>query len=190
MRLISDPLRRALRTFLQSWTGTFLGLWAMSGVGAEGNLADLSDLSTIGRLALAAGIGALPAIVALAQNWAEDVGAIPAVLKAPASEGADPVPDPGNSVTNGLLTYEDVREIGQLDRRPDQGEPVGDDYAGDPQYLDVGVFPPRSKLVSMQKAKLMVLAEAIGATVTTKMTRAQMADAIEEARYGVERRGV
>lgn len=76
-----EVFRRAARTFLQSWSGIFLGLWAISGVGAEGNLAGLADLSTVARIGFAAGIGSIPALVALLQNAGEETGVIPPVLK-------------------------------------------------------------------------------------------------------------
>lgn len=90
---MNDPLRRAIRTFLQSWSGTFLGLWALSGIGADGDLAGLADIPTIGRIGLAAAIGSVPALVALVQNLLEDHTTMPAILKAPPSPGVNPIPD-------------------------------------------------------------------------------------------------
>ena len=77
---MTDAQKRALRTFLQSWIGTFLGLWAMSGISAE-TFQGISDLTAIGKLAIAAAVGTLPAILSYVQNALEDTGTIPTVLK-------------------------------------------------------------------------------------------------------------
>jgi hypothetical protein len=52
---------------------------------------DWSALKKVGISAAAAGIIALLAFV---QNWLEDTTQFPAVLKAKASDGENPVPDP------------------------------------------------------------------------------------------------
>lgn len=48
-----------------------IGLWALSGISAE-TFSGISDLQSIGKMALAAGIGAVPALLALLQNSVEN----------------------------------------------------------------------------------------------------------------------
>lgn len=95
---LPDSVRRAVRTYLDALLGTFLGLWAAAGIGAT-QLPGVADLAVIGKLALAAAIASVPALVSFVKNELEDRGAIPALLKAPSSDGADPVPDDGDVVT-------------------------------------------------------------------------------------------
>lgn len=81
---MSDPIRRALRTLFQFIAG--------------GGLAALAN-----ELVLSVDDGRLQAAVAAffvllvsyAQNELEDRTNFPALLKAPASEGENPTPDPG-----------------------------------------------------------------------------------------------
>lgn len=86
-----DSIRRALRTFFQA----FVGVLALE-VGAllihPELLYDVAWLQRVGIAATAAG---LVALVSFAHNALEDAGAVPALGKAPASAGANPVPDPG-----------------------------------------------------------------------------------------------
>ena len=51
------------------------------------------DVNFLGNVAIAATISGIIALISWAQNALEDKTAIPAVLKAPASEGQNPVPD-------------------------------------------------------------------------------------------------
>lgn len=88
-----DFLRRALRTFLQTWTGLFLGLWAASGLAGDDAALDASDLSTVYRLGISAALASIPALVSFVQNALEDHTRVPAILKAPPSSGENPVPD-------------------------------------------------------------------------------------------------
>ena len=95
---MNDALRRGVRTFLQAFVG-FLVLFAIPA------LQDLIRAVSSGEdyqfnfgfwqaIVVAAVASGLVALITWAQNELEDKGAIPALLKAPASSGADPVPDP------------------------------------------------------------------------------------------------
>jgi len=87
---MSDALRRGIRTFVQAFTGTILfQLAAVMLDISQGNW--VPDLDFLKRLALSAMISGVVSIVSFLQNWAEDSGAVPSVLKATASPGADPV---------------------------------------------------------------------------------------------------
>lgn len=97
MEQLPDFVRRGIRTFLQAFCGTLLTLLLAQGVPslvASGKVPDLSLLLTLAEAAALAGVIAL---LALLQNWAEDNPKVPlpALLKSPASAGADPVPDTG-----------------------------------------------------------------------------------------------
>jgi hypothetical protein len=92
---LPDAVRRGLRTFVQAFTGTLLLLLVGQGIPslvASGKVPDLSLLLTLAEAAALAGVIAL---LAWAQNWAEDNPNVPlpALLKSPASAGTDPVPD-------------------------------------------------------------------------------------------------
>lgn len=89
---MNDALRRAIRTFVQAFLGSIISSGVLSSVATDG-VVDLSGIQKVGAAAFAAG---LIALVSWAQNALEDGGAIPALLKAPASSGADPVPEPEN----------------------------------------------------------------------------------------------
>lgn len=83
---MSDAVRRAIRTFVQA----FFGVLATSGIfsaAGETGVVDWSGLKRVGISAAAAGVVAL---FSYAQNALEDAGTIPAALKAPASDGANP----------------------------------------------------------------------------------------------------
>lgn len=82
MNRFRDSLRRAFRGLLQLIAG--------------GGLATLFEEATGGwdGSAKAAAVVGFTFLVTWAQNELEDIGAIPAVLKAPASDGADPIPEP------------------------------------------------------------------------------------------------
>lgn len=80
---MTDPIRRAIRTLLQFIAGGGLGTFVTEVV------ADITD-ARLQALVLAASV----MLVSWAQNELEDRGAIPGVLKAPPSAGANPVPDP------------------------------------------------------------------------------------------------
>lgn len=81
MSRFRDSLRRAFRGLLQLIAG--------------GGLAALFEEATGGwdGTAKAAAVVGFTFLVTWAQNELEDMGAIPALLKAPASDGEHPVPD-------------------------------------------------------------------------------------------------
>lgn len=78
---MSDATRRALRTLFQFVVAG--GLTALVNTAADG-----LDSSW---LALVQAVNQL--LVTFAQNWLEDNTGVPAILKAPASGGENPVPD-------------------------------------------------------------------------------------------------
>lgn len=94
-----DALRRAIRTFAQGFIGV-LALIAIPALNAlvrdigSGNTVSI-DVDFWSGAAIAAVAGGLIALVSWLQNALEDSGVIPAPLKAPASGGERPVPDPG-----------------------------------------------------------------------------------------------
>lgn len=49
------------------------------------------DIEWIKRLAVSAAVAGVISLVSFLQNWSEDKGIVPSVLKATASSGADPV---------------------------------------------------------------------------------------------------
>lgn len=76
---MSDAIRRAIRTFFQ----TFLGVIITSGIfsaAAENGVVDWSGLKKVGLSAAAAAVVALLTYI---QNALEDSGTIPALLKDP-----------------------------------------------------------------------------------------------------------
>lgn len=79
----SDPLRRSLRSLLQ--VGLLQGLLQLYNAFAAVPL-------TADQNAAIMVVGT--PILAFAQNLLEDSGYIPSLLKAPASSGADPIPNP------------------------------------------------------------------------------------------------
>jgi hypothetical protein len=84
-----DALRRALRTFVQSFTGVILAQVGAIAIDAQQGKYVL-DIDWIKRILVSALVAGVIALLTFAQNWAEDAGAIPAVGKAVASSGADP----------------------------------------------------------------------------------------------------
>jgi hypothetical protein len=87
---MSDAFRRALRTFIQAFLGSLLASGILSGIAADG-VVDLAIFEKAGVSALAAGV---IAVLTWAQNALEDAAYIPSLLKAPASDGANPIPEP------------------------------------------------------------------------------------------------
>lgn len=83
-----DPVRRAIRTYIQAFLGSILTSGVMSSVSTDG-VVDWSVLRKAGVAAAAAGIVAL---ITFIQNVLEDTTSFPAVLKAPPSAGENPVP--------------------------------------------------------------------------------------------------
>lgn len=97
---MSDAIRRALRTFLQAFVGT-LGVmlvpWGYDLIKAageaDGRLVAI-DVNFLGNVAIAATVAGIIALISWAQNALEDHSKVPAILKAPASEGQNPAPAP------------------------------------------------------------------------------------------------
>jgi hypothetical protein len=83
-----DYFRRALRTFIQSWVGVFIASGVLSAASETG----VVDWSSARKAALSAGAAGIVAVLTLVQNLLEDTTRFPAVGKAPASEGENPVP--------------------------------------------------------------------------------------------------
>lgn len=81
---MSDALRRGIRSAL--W-----GVLAMAG--AVPTLAAAFNLPASQVAKVTAVFTAMAAVLTAVMNAAEDHGTIPAVLKAPASSGENPVPD-------------------------------------------------------------------------------------------------
>lgn len=79
---MNDPIRRALRTLLQFIAGG--GLTAL----ITEVVAEIDDARLVAVIMAASLL-----VVTYAQNELEDMGAIPALLKAPASHGQNPIPD-------------------------------------------------------------------------------------------------
>jgi hypothetical protein len=99
---MTDALRRALRTFIQSFVGTFVLIGFPLLQGAYDALAGgediVFDINAWKRVGIACVISAVIALVSFIQNWLEDNTNTPAVLKAPASEGQNPAPADGGVV--------------------------------------------------------------------------------------------
>lgn len=102
---MSDALRRAIRTFLQAFIGTFILVavpWATNIVTAivkaEPYELNFDVLQSAGIAAVFAGAIAL---VSWIQNALEDTTGTPAILKAPPSTGQNPVPDNGGGAARG-----------------------------------------------------------------------------------------
>ena len=95
---LSDPLRRGLRTFFQAFVAT-LALLAIPALTDMVRAVSSSepyelDFRFWQGVIVAACASGLIALISWFQNFLEDKGAMPAVLKAPASSGANPTPDP------------------------------------------------------------------------------------------------
>lgn len=103
-----DPIRRALRTFVQAFLGSLLTSGVLSAAATDG----VVDWSALKKAGIAAAAAAVIALFTLAQNLLEDTTRFPAVLKAVASSGENPVPAPGRARDeNGRF----VAQRGQVD---------------------------------------------------------------------------
>jgi len=87
---LPDSVRRAIRTFIQSFLGTLLTGW----IGLNVAAGDLPPVSVAKRLLIAATVAGVIALLTYVQNALEDHTGLPALLKAPASSGVNPEPDP------------------------------------------------------------------------------------------------
>lgn len=84
--MLTDSTRRSIRTAFDV-IPAFLAALAI--------LVPVLDLPAETVAKVGAVVGAITLALAKIRNSLEDSGVIPAVLKAPASDGADPVPDAG-----------------------------------------------------------------------------------------------
>lgn len=82
---LSPAQQRAIRTALQSGIGLFV-LMAVPFLNevlewASGNVVEFPDIAILGRAAVAFVAGAFIALLSQIQNWAEDTGRVPSLLK-------------------------------------------------------------------------------------------------------------
>ena len=102
---MSDALRRAIRTFAQAFIGTFILVavpWATNIVTAIVNAKPYElNFDVLQSAGIAGTFAAFIALVSWVQNQLEDHSTVPAVLKAPASDGTNPVPDDGGNAIGG-----------------------------------------------------------------------------------------
>ena len=100
---MTDSVRRAIRTFVQSFVGTFIliGVPLLQSVydALAGGDDVAFDVNVWKRVLIACAISAVIALVSWVQNALEDNTLMPAVLKSPPSRGQNPVPEDGGSVT-------------------------------------------------------------------------------------------
>jgi hypothetical protein len=87
---MSDALRRAVRSFVQSFVGVLIASGVLSAASENG----VVDWSAAKKAAMSAVAAGFVAVLTYVQNALEDNTSMPAVLKAPASEGENPVPGP------------------------------------------------------------------------------------------------
>jgi hypothetical protein len=83
-----DALRRAVRSFVQSFVGVLIASGVLSAASENG----VVDWSAAKKAAMSAVAAGFVAVLTYVQNALEDNTSMPAVLKAPASEGENPVP--------------------------------------------------------------------------------------------------
>lgn len=76
---MSDAIRRAIRTFFQ----TFVGVLITSGIFSATAEAGVVDWSALKKVAISAAAAAAVAVVTYIQNSLEDAGVVPAPLKEP-----------------------------------------------------------------------------------------------------------
>ncbi len=89
---MNDSTRRALRTILDLVPGVLAALLVLVPVLGL-------DPEAVAKVGVT--VGAITVALAKIRNACEDAGLIPALLKAPASDGADPIPpdDPPATIT-------------------------------------------------------------------------------------------
>ena len=85
---LPDSLRRGIRTFFQAALGVVILQGVALVADANDGSIDANLWRRVGVTALASG---LIALVSWFQNYLEDAGTVPSVLKATASSGANPV---------------------------------------------------------------------------------------------------
>lgn len=86
---LSDSTRRSIRSLFDLIPAV---------LGAMLILVPVLDLSAATTAKIGATVAAISLALTKIRNGLEDAGLIPALLKAPASNGADPVPDPTTSL--------------------------------------------------------------------------------------------
>jgi hypothetical protein len=91
MRL-SDAIRRGIRTFVQAFIGVILAQSGAILLAAQKGEYVL-DIEWWKRIAVSGAAAGVIALFSYIQNALEDRGTVPALLKAPPSPGANPVPD-------------------------------------------------------------------------------------------------
>jgi len=87
---LPDSVRRAIRTFVQGFTGVLVLQAAAIAVDVGKGTWD-PDIHWLQRVALSALAAGVISLLTFIHNWAEDAGMVPSILKATASSGADPV---------------------------------------------------------------------------------------------------
>lgn len=92
---MSDALRRALRTFLWAFLGSIITNGVLSTIQTEG----IVDWSVLRKAAVSAAAAGVIALLTWIVNALEDNGVVPALLKAPPSPGANPVPNDAGAVS-------------------------------------------------------------------------------------------
>lgn len=107
---MSDALRRAVRTALQA----FLGNLVASGVLSAAQESGVVDWSAAKKAVMAAAASGVIGMVSFVMNVLEDNTPTPALLKAPPSSAANPVPDP-SPYDPGAALAELVRRIDALE---------------------------------------------------------------------------
>lgn len=85
-----DSLRRAIRTFVQAFTGVIIAQSGAILLDAQKG-AYVLDIEWLKRLAVSAAVAGVIALVTYVHNLAEDKTAFPAVLKSVPSSGQNPV---------------------------------------------------------------------------------------------------
>jgi hypothetical protein len=99
---MTDAVRRAIRTFIQAFVGTFVlvGFPVLQNIMDATNGGDepIFDVNVWKRVLVACVISGVIALVSYVQNALEDKTMMPAVLKAPASQGQNPAPADGGVV--------------------------------------------------------------------------------------------
>jgi len=86
---MNDALRRAIRTAIQAFTGVILAQVTLITIDIAGGY--VPDINWIKRVGASAAVAAAISLVTWLHNYAEDNSSFPAILKANASVGQNPV---------------------------------------------------------------------------------------------------
>lgn len=76
---MSDALRRSIRSFMQIFLGTIISSGVVSAAGTNG----VVDWSTLKKIVISLVVSFFTSLLVFGQNYFEDRGTIPAVLKNP-----------------------------------------------------------------------------------------------------------